>query len=70
MTRPPWDDYFLEIAHIVAKRSTCMRRQVGAIIIKDKRILTTGYNGAPSGLHHCSEVGCLREKNFSSSWSS
>jgi len=62
MPRPSWDEYFIEIAFIVAKRSTCCRRQVGAIIVKDKRILTTGYNGPPSGLKHCEEVGCLREK--------
>ncbi len=58
--RPDWDDYFMEIARIVRTRSTCTRRQVGAIAVKDKRILTTGYNGAPAGLPHCSEVGCLR----------
>ena len=46
---------------MVAKRSTCLRRRVGAILLKDKRILATGYNGAPSGLRHCAEVGCLRE---------
>jgi len=46
---------------MVAKRSTCLRRHVGAILVKDKRILATGYNGAPSGLRHCEEVGCLRE---------
>jgi len=62
MPRPSWDEYFLEIANIVAKRSTCIRRSVGAVIIKDKRILTTGYNGPPSGLKHCEEVGCIREK--------
>ncbi len=60
--RPSWDDYFLEIASLVAKRSTCLRRQVGAVVVKDKRILTTGYNGAPSGLEHCAKVGCLRQK--------
>lgn len=59
--RLPWDDYFLEIAHLVAKRSTCLRRHVGAVVVKNKRILATGYNGAPSGLKHCAEVGCLRE---------
>ncbi|WP_227767904.1 deoxycytidylate deaminase [Zhaonella formicivorans] len=59
--RPSWDSYFMEIAETVAKRSTCLRRQVGAIIVKDKRLLTTGYNGAPSGLPHCAQVGCLRE---------
>lgn len=62
MNRPSWDKYFMDIATIVAKRSTCTRRQVGALIIKDKRILTTGYNGPPSGIRHCEEVGCLREK--------
>nr|WP_054691735.1 dCMP deaminase family protein [Geotalea toluenoxydans] len=50
------------ITHLVAKRSTCLRRQVGAIIVKDKNILATGYNGAPSGVSHCLDVGCLREK--------
>ncbi len=52
----------MEIAHLVATRSTCLRRKVGAVIVKDKRILATGYNGAPSGITHCCEVGCLREK--------
>ncbi|HHX73348.1 MAG TPA: cytidine deaminase [Firmicutes bacterium] len=60
--RPSWDHYFLEIAGLVATRSTCLRRSVGAVIIKDKRILATGYNGAPSGLAHCDEVGCIREQ--------
>jgi len=60
--RPSWDEYFLRITREVARRSTCLRRQVGAILVRDKRILTTGYNGAPRGLPHCSEVGCLREK--------
>ncbi len=60
--RPSWDQYFLSIAAKVRERSTCLRRQVGAIIVKDKRILTTGYNGAPKGMKHCSEIGCLREK--------
>ena len=59
-TRPGWDDYFLEIAGIVSKRSTCLRRKVGALIVKDRRILATGYNGTPSGIKHCAEVGCLR----------
>ncbi len=61
MERPSWDEYFLEIAKIVAKRSTCLRRSVGAILVKDKRILATGYNGAPSNIKHCLEVGCIRE---------
>ncbi|MFW6189481.1 MAG: deoxycytidylate deaminase [Planctomycetota bacterium] len=60
--RPSWDEYFMRIAHEVAKRSTCLRRQVGAVLVLDKRILATGYNGAPSGLPHCAEVGCLREE--------
>jgi dCMP deaminase len=60
--RPSWDEYFMRIAREVAKRSTCLRRQVGAIVVLDKRILATGYNGAPSGLPHCAEVGCLRER--------
>ncbi len=52
----------MEIAQVVAKRSTCLRRQVGALIVKDRRILCTGYNGAPAGAPHCREVGCLRER--------
>lgn len=60
--RPTWDEYFIKIVELVKSRSTCLRRQVGALIVKDKRILSTGYNGAPSGCKHCSEVGCLREK--------
>jgi dCMP deaminase len=58
--RPDWDTYFMEIAGIVSKRSTCMRRKVGALIVKDRQILSTGYNGAPSGLAHCAEKGCIR----------
>ncbi|MFO7958478.1 MAG: cytidine/deoxycytidylate deaminase family protein [Candidatus Brocadiia bacterium] len=58
--RPSWDDYFMRIAQEVARRSTCLRRQVGAVVVLDKRILATGYNGAPSGLPHCEDVGCLR----------
>lgn len=60
--RPSWDDYFLDVARLVSRRSTCLRRSVGAVIVKDKRILATGYNGAPSGLKHCEEVGCIRDK--------
>lgn len=59
--RPDWDAYFMEIATIVSKRSTCRRRNVGALVVKEKRILATGYNGAPSGLRHCIESDCLRE---------
>jgi len=58
--RPDWDQYFMQIATVVASRSTCERRKVGALLVLDKRILTTGYNGAPAGLSHCGEVGCLR----------
>jgi dCMP deaminase len=60
--RPDFDEYFMNIARIVATRSTCLRRQVGAVLVRDKRILATGYNGAPSGLPHCEEVGCVRER--------
>ncbi len=60
--RPSWDEYFMRIAFLVAERSTCLRRRVGAVVVKDKRILATGYNGPPSGIKHCEEVGCLREK--------
>ncbi len=63
MDRPTWEEYFMEITRLVAKRATCLRRQVGAVLVMDKRLLATGYNGAPSGLAHCLEVGCLREKN-------
>jgi dCMP deaminase len=62
MTRPSWDEYFIEITHLVARRSTCLRRQVGAVLVKDKNILSTGYNGAPSGIAHCLDAGCLRER--------
>lgn len=62
MTRPSWDEYFLEIARLVKTRSTCLRRQVGSVFVRDKRVLATGYNGAPSGLKHCEEVGCIRER--------
>ncbi|MCL6558004.1 MAG: cytidine/deoxycytidylate deaminase family protein [Firmicutes bacterium] len=60
--RPDWDVYFLTVAMVVSTRSTCLRRKVGAVIVKDHRILATGYNGAPSGLEHCLDVGCLRER--------
>ncbi len=60
--RPTWDEYFLEMADLASKRATCLRRRVGALLVKEKRILATGYNGAPSGLAHCSETGCLREQ--------
>lgn len=60
--RPTWDEYFMQLAEVVAGRSTCLRRQVGAVIVKDKQILSTGYNGSPSGLTHCAQTGCLRQK--------
>ena len=60
--RPSWDEYFLDMARLVSQRATCLRRKVGAVLVKEKRILATGYNGAPTGLAHCSDVGCLREK--------
>jgi dCMP deaminase len=60
--RLSWDDYFMEIAEVAAKRSSCLRRHVGAVAVRDMRVLATGYNGAPSGLAHCKDVGCLREQ--------
>jgi len=60
MRRPPWDEYFMEIAKVVAARSNCMRRKVAAVIVKDKRIISTGYNGTPRGTKNCSEGGCPR----------
>ncbi len=60
--RPSWDEYLMDITHFVATRSTCLRRHVGALLVRDKRILATGYNGAPTGIEHCLEVGCLREQ--------
>jgi len=60
--RPSWNEYFIRITFEVAGRSTCLRRRVGAVIVKDKRILATGYNGAPWGFPHCLDIGCLREK--------
>lgn len=62
LERPDWDSYFMMIATVVASRSTCLRRQVGAVIVRDRQILSTGYNGAPRGVSHCSAEGCLREK--------
>lgn len=60
--RPSWDEYFMDIVELIKTRSTCLRRQVGALVVKDKRILATGYNGPPMNCKHCSEVGCLREQ--------
>jgi dCMP deaminase len=61
LNRPNLNDYFMQIAAVVARRSTCLRNQVGAVFVRNKRILSTGYNGAPAGLLHCDEVGCARE---------
>ena len=62
--RISWDEYFMEMAKLAAKRSTCLRRQVGAVIVQDKHVVATGYNGAPKGIPHCAEMGgCYREKN-------
>lgn len=60
--RPDWDEYFLQLADLVASRSSCLRRHVGAVLVKEERIIATGYNGAPRGLRHCLELGCLREE--------
>lgn len=60
--RPSWDDYFLKLTELVATRSTCLRRKIGAILVREKHILSTGYNGAPQGLPHCLDIGCLREQ--------
>lgn len=62
MTRPDWDEYFMEITRLVARRSSCLRRQVGAVLVKDRNILASGYNGVPTGITHCAETGCLRAK--------
>jgi dCMP deaminase len=62
LKRPSWDEYFIDIARLISMRSTCLRRKVGAIIVKDRRILATGYNGTPSKIKHCEDIGCLREK--------
>ena len=61
-TRPNWDEYFMKVAFLVCERSTCLRRRVGAVLVKDRQILATGYNGAPKGIQHCESTGCLREK--------
>jgi len=60
--RPSWDEYFIRIAELVSTRSTCLRRRVGAVLVKNKKILASGYNGAPSNIEHCETTGCLREK--------
>jgi len=60
--RPSWDKYFMDMAELARTRTTCLRRGVGAVIVKDNRVVATGYNGTPRGITHCSETGCLREK--------
>lgn len=62
LSRPSWDEYFMEMAEVVRKRSTCLRRAVGAVIVRDNRIMATGYNGVPVGIEHCEARGCLREE--------
>ena len=62
MDRPSNDEYFMDMAELVSTRSTCLRRKVGAVIVKDKRVLSTGYNGSPKGTRHCEELGCIREQ--------
>jgi dCMP deaminase len=60
MERPSNDEYFMEMAQLVSSRSTCLRRKVGAVIVKEKRVLSTGYNGSPKGTEHCEQTGCIR----------
>jgi len=60
--RPSWDEYFIKAALLVSERSTCLRRRVGAVLVKDKQILATGYNGAPKDIAHCDTTGCLRQQ--------
>ena len=61
-SRPKWDEYFMKVAYLVSERSSCLRRQVGAVLVKDRHVLATGYNGAPAGITHCDIAGCLRQK--------
>lgn len=58
--RPDWDEYFMDIAHVTARRSNCLRRHVAAVIVRDRRIVSTGYNGTPRGIKNCSDGGCAR----------
>jgi dCMP deaminase len=62
LPRPSWEDYFMQIARVVATRSSCLRRQVGAVLVKNRQILATGYNGVPRGIAHCEVRGCLRDE--------
>lgn len=61
-SRPSWQQYFMQMAYLASKRSTCTRRAVGAVMVRDNQIISTGYNGSPKGVPHCAEVGCLREQ--------
>jgi dCMP deaminase len=60
--RPTWQKYFMDMAFLASQRSTCLRRHVGAVLVRDNQILSTGYNGSPKNISHCSVAGCLREK--------
>ncbi len=60
--RPTWDEYFMKMAELARTRSTCLRRGVGAVIVKDNSVIATGYNGVPRGIKHCEETGCLRDQ--------
>ncbi len=60
--RPSWQQYFMQMAHLAATRSTCLRRFVGAALVRDNQLIATGYNGSPKGIPHCAESGCLREQ--------
>lgn len=62
MERPTNDEYFMQMAILASQRSTCLRRKVGAVIVKDKRVLSTGYNGSPKGTEHCEKKGCIRQQ--------
>ena len=68
--RPDWDNYFMDIAKVVASRSNCMKRKVAAIIVRDKRVMSTGYNGTPRGTRNCNEGGCPRCNNMATSGTS
>ncbi len=60
--RPSWQQYFMQMAHLASSRSTCLRRTVGAALVRDNQLIATGYNGSPKGIPHCAETGCLREQ--------
>ena len=62
MSRPDWDRYFMSMAKLAATRTTCLRRRVGCVLVKGRRVLATGYNGAPSGAPHCVDAGCVRRE--------